>query len=57
MQSPASRNLVNAGTVKVVGAVYDVSNGTIKWLPEAKTIEILKKVEGSPERAMDAMAK
>jgi carbonic anhydrase len=57
MKSPASRNLVNAGTVKVVGAIYDVSNGTIKWLPETKTIEILKKVEANPERAMDAMAK
>ena len=57
MKSPVSRNLVNAGTVKVVGAIYDVSNGTITWLPETRTIEILKKVEANPERAMDAMAK
>lgn len=57
MESPASRSLVNAGTVKIVGAIYDVSNGTIKWLPEAKTIEILKNVEANPERAMEAMAK
>ena len=57
MESPASRNIVNAGKAKVVGAIYDVSNGKINWLPEAKTIEILKKVEANPKRAMEAMAK
>ncbi|MDD4274400.1 MAG: carbonic anhydrase [Desulfobacter postgatei] len=56
MASPASRNLVNAGKTKVVGAIYDVSNGKINWLPEARTIEILKKVEANPKRAMEAMA-
>ncbi len=57
MTSPASRDLVNAGKAKVVGAIYDVSNGKIKWLPEAKTTKILKKVESNPKRAMEAMAK
>ncbi len=56
MDSPVSRDLVNARKVKVVGAVYNVSNGRIKWLPETKTIEILHKVEANPKRAMDAMA-
>ncbi len=56
MASPSSRNLVNAGKAKVVGAIYDVSNGKINWLPEARTIEILKKVEANPKRAMEAMA-
>ena len=56
MESPASRTLVNAGTVKVIGAVYDVSNGTINWLPENKTMDILKKIETNPKRAMEAMA-
>ena len=56
MASPSSRNLVNAGKAKVVGAIYDVSNGKIDWLPEAKTMEILKKVEANPKRAMEAMA-
>jgi carbonic anhydrase len=56
MASPSSRNLVNAGKAKVVGAIYDVSNGKINWLPEARTIEILKKVEVNPKRAMEAMA-
>ncbi|MBM9616563.1 carbonic anhydrase [Desulfobulbus rhabdoformis] len=56
MKSPVSRDLVKAGKAKVVGAVYDVSNGHIKWLPEAKTIDILTKVEKNDQRAMEAMA-
>jgi carbonic anhydrase len=57
MNSPISRQLVNDGKTKVVGAIYDVSNGKINWLPEEKSIEILKKVEANPKRAMEAMAK
>lgn len=57
MTSAYARDHVKAGKAKVVGAIYDVSNGKIKWLPEAKTAEILKKVEANPERAMEAMAK
>lgn len=57
MHSPVSRNLVNEGKAKVVGAIYDVSEGTIIWLPEVKSTEILKKVEANPKRAMEAMAR
>lgn len=57
MESPVARDLVNQGKVKVFGALYDVSNGKIKWLSEAKTTEILKKVEANPKRSMEAMAK
>jgi carbonic anhydrase len=57
MNSPVSRDLVKAGKVKVIGAVYNVSNGKIKWLPETKSIEILQKVEANPKRATEAMAK
>ncbi len=57
MESPVSRDLVKSGKAKVIGAIYDVSNGTIRWIPEAKTTEILAKVEANPARAMDAMAK
>lgn len=57
MSSPVSRDLVNAGKAKVIGAVYNVSNGKIKWLPETKSIEILKKVEANPKRAVGAMTK
>ena len=56
MESPISRDMVNSGEAKIVGAVYDVSTGKVKWLPEAKTMEILKKVEANPKRAMNAMA-
>lgn len=56
MRSPASRNIVKSGKAKVVGAIYDVGTGQVKWLPEAKVSDILKKVEGNPARAMNAMA-
>ena len=56
MQSPSSREMVKSGKAKVVGAIYDVGTGKIQWLPEAKTTEILEKVEKNPERAMNAMA-
>ncbi|MFH1218011.1 MAG: carbonic anhydrase [Pseudomonadota bacterium] len=56
MNSAASRDIVKSGKAKVVGAIYDVSNGKIDWLPEAKVTEILTKVESNPNRAMEAMA-
>lgn len=56
MASPASRDLVKSGKVKVVGAIYDVATGEVKWLADAKTDEIMKKVEANPKRAMEAMA-
>lgn len=56
MTSPASREMVKSGKAKVVGAMYDVSTGKVDWLPEAKVTEILNKVEGNPNRAMEAMA-
>lgn len=56
MESPATRNLVNTGKVKVVGAIYNVGNGKVAWLPERNVTEILTKVEADPKRAMNAMA-
>ncbi|MBU1234098.1 MAG: carbonic anhydrase [Proteobacteria bacterium] len=56
MSSPSSRDMVKSGKVKVVGAIYDVGTGKIDWLPEAKTMDILNKVENNPARAMNAMA-
>ncbi len=56
IQSPACRNLVHQGKAKVVGAIYDVATGKVKWLPEGKTNTILSKVEKNPHRAMEAMA-
>ena len=56
MESPSTRELVNEGKVKIVGAVYDVGTGMIKWLPEANVFELLKVVEMNPNRAMNKMA-
>jgi len=55
-QSPSTRNLVNSGKAKVVGAIYDVATGHIKWLPEHKPAQILARAESNPNRAMNAMA-
>jgi carbonic anhydrase len=57
MKSPAVREQVKSGKVKVVGAMYDVGTGKVEWLPEAKVSEVLQKVEQNPARAMEAMAK
>jgi len=56
MKSPATRKTVRSGKAKVVGAIYNVGTGKVKWLSENKTIEILNKVENNPARAMNAMA-
>lgn len=56
MRSPACRELVLSGKAKVVGAIYNVATGTIEWLPEEKTTEILSRVEHDAHRAMNAMA-
>lgn len=56
MASPATRDLVKAGKVQVVGAIYDVGSGKVSWLPDAKVGEILAAVETSPKKATEAMA-
>lgn len=56
MASPAVRNIVKSGRAKVVGAVYDVSTGKVKWLPEDKITQILHQVEAHPKKAMNPMA-
>lgn len=52
MASPVTRDFVSKGYVKVVGAMYDIGTGNITWLPEEKSLEILSKVEASPDKAM-----
>ncbi|MBF0204606.1 MAG: carbonic anhydrase [Desulfamplus sp.] len=51
IRSPVTRELVTKGYVKVVGAVYDIGTGNINWLSEEKPLDILAKVEASPEKA------
>ncbi len=40
----------------VVGAIYDVATGRVKWLPESKIMEILARVERNPSRALNIMS-
>ena len=47
--SPAVRGLVQSGRAKVVGAVYDVSTGLVRWLPEGPVADILRGAEARPE--------
>lgn len=47
-ESPATRRLVQAGHVKVVGAIYDVATGSVKWLDEAKSDQILAQFVPAP---------
>ncbi len=52
MESPSTRDFVSKGYAKVMGAIYDVGTGEIRWLPEIKTLDILKKVEADPSKAV-----
>jgi len=56
MISPASRQLLKDGAVKIVGAVYDVGSGKVDWLPEETVGRILTRVEQNPARAQNGMA-
>lgn len=47
MKSPSTRTLVKQGKAKVVGAIYDVSTGSVSWLPDTRVDEILAQVEAS----------
>jgi carbonic anhydrase len=57
IKSPAVRNLVNAGKVRVVGAIYDLGTGKVNWLPEAKIRGTLERVEASPDKETEPFAK
>jgi carbonic anhydrase len=56
MKSPAVRNLVKEGKVKVVGAIYELESGKVNWLKEGKVNDILKFVEASPKKAAQPFA-
>ena len=43
--SPATRQLVKDGHVKVVGAIYDVGTGRVEWLPESRIENALAKTD------------
>jgi carbonic anhydrase len=55
-RSATVRGLVTSGTVKVVGAIYDVGTGKVRWLPDEKVRQILDRVTASPDKATEAWA-
>lgn len=56
LRSPATRQLVKDGKAKVVGAIYDVGTGEVKWLDPQRPEKILHEVELSPEKETEALA-
>jgi carbonic anhydrase len=50
MESPISRDYVRRGRARVVGAVYELDSGQVRWLPEHRVVDILREVEKSPDR-------
>jgi len=56
MKSAAVRELVRQKKVKVVGAIYDVGTGLVKWLPYEKVDSVMKKVEASPNKETKILA-
>jgi carbonic anhydrase len=56
MKSAAVRALVKDGKVKVVGAIYDIGTGKVRWLPGEKVGQILDRVAASPDKSTEAFA-
>ena len=56
MKSPATRELMQARKVKVLGAIYDVGTGVVKWLSLKKVDDILTKVNANPNKETNAFA-
>ena len=57
LMSPATRELVKANKVMVVGAIYDLADGKVRWLPQDQVGRILAAAEKNPKRAREAMAR
>ncbi len=56
LRSAAVRELAKSGKLKVVGAIYELETGKVKWLSDAKVAELLKKADEDPAREKEAMA-
>jgi len=55
-KSPAARRLVAEGKIKVLGAIYDVGTGRVKWLSETRVGSVLAGVRNKPDRAINEFA-
>ncbi|MBF0210530.1 MAG: carbonic anhydrase [Desulfamplus sp.] len=54
-KSPAVREYVINGYIKLVGAIYDIGTGNIDWLSEQKVLEILSNIQASPSGDAEAV--
>jgi carbonic anhydrase len=50
LESPTARDYVRQGIAKVVGAVYDLGTGEVRWLPEERVTAILGEVEEASDK-------
>lgn len=55
-ESAAIRQLYIGGRIKIVGAIYDLSIGEVRWLPFTRVAAIAKMVEAMPDKAVQPMA-
>ncbi|WP_432797816.1 carbonic anhydrase [Poriferisphaera sp. WC338] len=46
--SPITRELSRKNLVRVIGAVYNLNDGTVRWLPEEKIAEIRDQIDRDP---------
>jgi methyl-accepting chemotaxis protein len=51
-RSPATRRLVREGRVKVVGGIYDVGTGAVRWLPQEAPGRILASIDAQEREAI-----
>ncbi|MEO5366575.1 MAG: carbonic anhydrase [Magnetococcus sp. WYHC-3] len=56
LRSAAIREAALAGKVKVMGAIYDLESGKVRFLSDEKCAEVLKNAEASPTRETQKMA-
>lgn len=56
LRSAAVREQALAGKLKVLGAVYDLESGKVRWLSDEKCQAVLKQAEANPARDTQKMA-
>jgi len=52
VMSPATREMAASKKAMVVGAIYDLADGKVRWLPQDKVLELLQAAEKNPKRVM-----
>lgn len=55
LKSPAVREQVKSGKVKIAPAIYDLHTGGMNWLPAERVAAVMAEVEASPDRATAPM--